>query len=286
MQLKSIKVLSGRYTHQELKGKALIKGNIVINKIDSKGKFMWFELKDNDTNKKMYLLNTLGMSGKWRFVDNRSNRVEFVLKDKDGNTHKLYYVDTRNFGTIVITKNKKLLEKKLDQLGLDLIKSSKSLDDLTEHIMIFANQKRKSRGTKNIVHMLMNQDKKKGIGCGIGNYLCAEILYEAKISPHRDITDLSDVEVMNLAKSIRLLMKNAYVNNDSSYLEDIKGFMKKRYKYIKKGVFPDYYPDIKLNNKPFRFKVYCQKKDPLGNEIKGVNLYQTRTTWWVEKVQK
>ena len=144
----------------------------------------------------------------------------------------------------------------------------------------------KRKTNNNIVSILMTQDANKGIGCGIGNYLCAEILYEALISPHRDITSLTANEILNLAKAIRQIMKEAYVNNNTKYMERLSDFMSTHYDKIKNNKFPNYYSDIKLQNKQFVFRVYGQKKDLNGNNVIGENIHADRTTWWVPVIQK
>lgn len=282
------KILSGRYTHQTLKGFDLLKGDLKISKIDSKGKFMWITLKDNN-NDYIYILNTFGMAGEWSFKKNDNSRVKFKLKNKKTDKeHILYFNDVRNFGSLTITKNKNDLKKKIDSLGIDLIKSELSLNEMVNHITSFIDKKKKNKrkSNNNIVNILMSQEVNKGIGCGIGNYLCAEILYDAGISPHRDIIDLNNTEIKNLAESIRKIMKEAYVNNATKYLEKLEKFMSNHYDKIKKGNFPDYYSDIAIQNKKFVFKVYGKTKDPEGNNVKGENIYSDRTTWWVPSKQK
>jgi hypothetical protein len=59
-------------------------------------------------------------------------------------------------------------------------------------------------------------------------------------------------------------------------------------KGIESGKYKDYHPKIKLTAKDkFKFNVYMQEKDPLGNNVlrdKDVN--KGRTTYWVKEVQK
>ena len=78
-KIESIKILSGRYTHQTLKGLNLAKNHcLTIKTIDSKGKFIWFKMTDNDGND-IYLMNTLGMSGHWTFQKS-SNYSNWISK--------------------------------------------------------------------------------------------------------------------------------------------------------------------------------------------------------------
>lgn len=287
--LKNIKIIAGRYTHQKLKGWDLVK-NSQLKFVEArvKGKFMYVKFirihKNKGGNKEkeiVYMMNSYGMTGRWTFEKTSNTRISFDIK---GKKRKLYFNDQRNFGTVVFTEDESVLQEKLNKLAVDLLKSGFTQKQMEDHIHEFIKKKSKSKGNKNIVAMLMTQDR--GLGSGIGNYLCAEILYDAKISPHRDITSLNKKEIKSLAKSIRTIMKKAYVNNTTPYLDHVFLFVEKHYKYIKKGTFPDPYPDIKLRNKEFEFKVYQQETDPKGNPVSTDIIFQKRTTWWVKKVQK
>ena len=285
----NIKIISGRYTHQTLKGIDLIKNKTwkIIN-INSKGKFIWFELKEN--NNKLYILNTLGMSGRWDFNKDNSNRIIFNYKknnnNKDTKSYKLYFTDQRNFGTLEITNDYNILLKKINKLEIDLLKTKISTDNLSVHINKFIEKNKNRKFNTNIVKILMSQEKEKGIGSGIGNYLCSEILYDSKISPHRKLTSLSKNEVNKLSHSIRKILKSAYIYNIIGYMTNFKEFMKNHKKNIKNKIYDNYHPDLKINDKEFIFKVYQQNKDPKGNIIKGETIFNKRTTWWVPKIQK
>lgn len=284
----NLNVISGRYTHQDLKGKKLLQNNNykIIN-IHSKGKFIWFELQKN--NKKLYILNTLGMSGHWGFDKHNSNRVVFTFKKNNNDNAKkysLYFTDQRNFGTLEITDDYTIVSKKLDKLGIDLLKTKLKTNELSEHIQEFIDKNKTRKFNTNIVKILMSQEKNKGIGSGIGNYLCSEILYDAKISPHRTLISLNIKEVDKLSFSIKKVMKNAYVYNVIGYMKAFDNFMKNHKSDIKKKVYEDYHNDIKINDKEFIFKVYQQDKDLKGNNVKSEIIFNKRTTWWVPKLQK
>ena len=224
------------------------------------------------------MLNTLGMSGHWSFDSTNTDRIKFTLKKSKKHDY-LYFSDQRNFGTLEFTKNKNVLDKKLQELAPDILRDIKKDDDI---IGRFDNIITKN-GSKNIVKLLMDQKK---IVSGIGNYLVAEILYDAKINPHRTLKSLSSSEKKNLAHSMRKLTKYAYYDNTTGYMDhdNLIEFMKSHKKMIDDGTFPDYHPDIKP--KKFKFKVYGQKKDPKGNTVKKDNIIKDRTIHWVESVQK
>jgi formamidopyrimidine-DNA glycosylase len=280
--INNVKIISGKYTHMQLQGFSLLSERLRIEDINSKGKFMWITLTSN--NRIIYLMSSFGMTGSWGFTQSNSTRLIFELEG--AKTYKLCYDDPRNFGNIIVTDNLAVLEKKINSLGIDLIQSDLTHKHMTEHLTEqIAHIKNSNRKNNNIVTVLMSQDINKGIGAGIGNYLCAEILYDAKISPHRDITDLSNSEIKLLAGSIRKIMKHAYVNNTTEYMTRFGKFIASRYEKIKSGKLPNYYSDIKLVNTEFRCKVYGQKKDLLGNPVIGEKINGDRVTWWVKNIQ-
>lgn len=280
-KIESIKILSGRYTHEKLKGFDLLKNTpITIETIDSKGKFMWMKLIDNVGNT-IYMLNTFGMTGRWSFHKDRNARIKFVIKSNTNTEKKydLYYIDTRNMGTLKFVTDKRILQKELDKLAPDVLKTVMDDDDLVREIKQYI---ARSKTDKNLVKVLMDQ---KAIVSGIGNYLVAEILYDAKLDPHRSIKSLSEYQLKNLAHSIRKIAKQSYYKNEVGYMDQFKLFMKTHVDRVDKGIFPNYHPDIKPTES-FQFKVYRKKKDPHGNDVETDELVKNRKIHWVKNIQK
>ena len=141
---------------------------------------------------------------------------------------------------------------------------------------------KKTRKNLNVVKVLMDQN---GIVSGIGNYLVAEILYDAKINPHKKLTDLTAKKILQLAHSMKKIVKRAYYDNKTGYMDNFKNFMAKHKERVDKNIFPNYHPDIKIGT-GFQFKVYGQETDPKGNKVKQDNIIKDRTIHWVPKIQK
>lgn len=110
-----MEILKGRYTKTPPKGKIKLPSKIVD--VDSKGKFMWMTLEHNGNS--YYLLNTFGLTGQWSFEKLEYNNIRFKLNE--GN---IYFGDMRNFGTIEFTDNIDVLNKKLNKLAPDFLKTS------------------------------------------------------------------------------------------------------------------------------------------------------------------
>lgn len=281
----TISVMSGRYTHQVMRGKDLIRSKYTyrITNIDSKGKMLWMELQelrnDKSTGKTVWMVNTLGMSGRWGFFKDKSSRVHFRICCDQGKKYNLYFSDQRNFGTIDFYSELDPVTKRIDALAPDILKGGLSTQDVIDLIdKLVKNSKR----DKNLVKILMNQN---ALVSGIGNYLVAEILYDARIDPHRSLDDLSRAEIKRLGYSMRKIIKTAYYDNRIGYMESYADFMQKHPKRVDKSIFPNYHPDIKIENR-FEFKVYGQQTDPKGNTVKQDSIVKDRTIHWVPDVQK
>jgi DNA-formamidopyrimidine glycosylase len=280
-KIESIEIIGGRYTHQKLNGYDNLKNfPLTIDKITSKGKFMWMHLHDAK-NKKIIMMNTFGMSGLWSFNKEKSARIKFVIisntvQDK---RYELYFIDARNFGTLEFTTDKKVLDKKIENLAPDILRSNMTDNELVDVIKDFID---KSRKNKNLVKVLMDQT---AIVSGIGNYLVAEILYEAKLNPHRNLDELTLSEIKKLAHSMRKITKYSYYNNDSGYMEYNLQFMDSHADKVNSGKFEDFHPDIKPNSK-FKFKVYQCEQDPYGNPVTRDEIVKDRVIHWVKAIQK
>lgn len=282
--IKSIKILGGRYSHQELIGLKLLRPSrsYKIIDINSKGKFIWFELQDTKDRTTIYLANTLGMAGNWSFYKSKSSRIRFQIcctKKKKKRYYNLYFADSRNFGDIRFYDNVEDLESRLDKLAPDILKGGLSDREIVNLIDKYI---KKSRADKNVVKTLMNQN---AVVSGIGNYLVAEILYDAKINPHRSLDDFSKAEKKRLAHSIRKITKQSYYDNKTGYMVNYTEFMENHPVKVDKRIFPNYHPDIKVD-KTFEFKVYQKKKDPKGNKVKRDSIVKNRTIHWVPNIQK
>jgi formamidopyrimidine-DNA glycosylase len=256
--LTNIKILGGRYKYH----KFLINLPVKIIRVRSIGKFIWFEL-DND----MYIMNTLGLTGMWGFTKNKYSRIKFT-----GTNFTLYYSDMRNFGTIKIS-NKKDLDKKIKKLTPSILEN---FTDREFYSRILDYKKKQDY----IISALMNQES--GLGSGIGNYLSAEILYRAKISPYTRIKNINRSISNKLSRAIKYIIKWIYMTGNMRYLdEELDKYLIKLRKRVK------LYPEIKINtNDEFEYQVYGLKKDKYNHEIVGDKIISGRTTYWCPNIQK
>ena len=194
--------------------------------------------------------------------------VEFITDYKN---ISFYFYDQLSFGTLKAVKSdgiskghsddsSSVLDKKIKELGPDLL-------DETTTVELFKSQiKKKVNETKPIGNVIVNQK----IISGVGNYLRADALWMAKISPFRKVKDVKEDELNLLYKSLIGLIWGDY---------DYKSGVKKG--YISKT--------LKLPNDYQRdFFIYRQDKDTNGNTVKKEELYegsQKRFIYWVDKIQ-
>lgn len=247
--LTDIIILSGRYENKEPAGSKVFAAALPLEiaEVNCKGKFIYFKVKDSEWS----IWSTLGMTGSWTKEPGKHVRIMFAFEDGS----KVYYNDMRNFGTLHFVATKAELDKKLKSLGPDMLQEDLSSQEFRAIL--------KKHGTKTLPQVLMNQK----IISGVGNYLKAESLYLAKISPHRKCASLTPEEADTLNDIIKRTIRDSYEHGGSTFKTyiDLNG---------------------DTGNFSSRFTVYKRGADPLGNEVVSENTKDKRTTWWVPSVQK
>lgn len=216
-----------------------------VEAVNNKGKLIYFQFEKNN-----YMINHLVMTGFWSEKNEKYASLEFCFDSKT-----IYFCDARKFGFVEFLDSKRDLDIKLSQLGPDF------LNDKDFSLSLFTQILRR-KNKSNISTVLMNQK----IISGIGNYLKAEILYAAKISPHRTISSLSEEDIKEIYQKGRKIIKESY---------KLGGTSRKDYVHLdgSKGNFQSF------------LKVYGHKKDPAGRDIKREKTKDNRSTYWVPEVQ-
>lgn len=250
--LVDMKIHSGRYSrHGEPKGFSMLFEDIPakVENVQFFGKLIIFTFIGS-SGKEWFMWNTLGMSGGWKSQKTKHGHVE--LKTDKGS---VYFTDARNFGTIKITDSKTETEKKIKSIGPNHLNDEISDDDFESRLM--------KRPDSTLAEALMDQSL---IG-GIGNYIKAEVLYRARISPNRMVKTLSKQEFSDLNRYTKEVVELSFSNMGASI---------KTYSGIEDevGEFVDF------------FQVYGRKTCPLGFEIIREETKDGRTTWWCPQIQK
>jgi len=243
-----VTILSGRYEKKAPDGWQELQAALPLKVIGAgcHGKFI-FALLD----KERYMWSTLGMTGTWSTEPGNHDRLLFELS----NGEKLYYRDMRNFGTFKFVIGKNEMVKKLKSLGPDMLSQDVSANDFKKALMAKKND--------TVAEVLMNQK----IVCGIGNYVKAEALYMARISPHRVVSSLSDLEFSRLNDACKKVLRDSYEYGGSTIrtYQTFDG---------KKGGYSQF------------FSVYGRETCPLGHTVVREETKDKRTTHWVPELQK
>ena len=242
----SIEVLSGRYLDKKPGGLTFFTNALPKRVVGAgaHGKFMYWILDDE-----LSIWSTLGMTGCWEKDATKHSRVKFTLNDGS-----IFFSDQRNFGTLKFVRGKFKLIEKLKSLGPDML-----ADDISDELFM---KRLKENQAWEITQALMDQ----AVIAGVGNYIKADALWLAKISPHRMICDLSDEELSNLNRCIKQIMRESYQSAGAT-IKTYKNF------------------DDHQNERGRKFLVYNQKTDPDGNQVVKELTEDNRTTHWCPSVQ-
>jgi endonuclease VIII len=183
-----------------------------VEGVRSKGKKTIIQLSND-----VYLIMGYGMTGS--LSEKPDAHSVYALVTDDGSRY--YFSDQRPFACLHVfpTKADFVKGEKMYAKGADLLEQNLSLEDWTK---LVRNPRRKKT---NLVKFLRDQ---QAIG-GIGNYLCAEILFEARLSPKHTLESLTDVHIAKLKAATELKVKEAYAANgktikDYHDFEGNKGF--------------------------------------------------------------
>jgi formamidopyrimidine-DNA glycosylase len=194
---------------------------------------------------------------KYHKVSINNLNVEFKLKDCD---KIVYFYDSLSFGTLKVVDNVLELEKKLNEIGPDIMDEKTIFDIFLERVT------KKNNLEKCIGNVLVNQR----IISGIGNYLRSDILWLSKISPFRKVKDLNNNELKIIYESCKKLTWGSY---------NLKMAIKKNI-VNSSDKLPEHYHR--------NFFAYMCKTDIYDHNIKTEKLYEgsvPRIIYWVPEYQ-
>lgn len=218
--------------------------------VKSHGKFMYWEFSNG-----WHLMSTFGMTGQWSPQSGKHMCLNIRLHDAH-DISNIYFNDPRHFGTVKFVQGKDQLNAKLSELGWDPLQ-----DDLAKYSDWLIGKLLKT--SKPIGQVLMDQS----LFSGVGNYIRAEALYLAKISPWRPANQISKDDALILFQNCINVMQESY---------QYQGATIQTYKtvYGEEGRYSSC------------FKVYGKKVDPLGNQIIKEDTPDKRTIHWCPFIQK
>jgi len=251
--LEEVIIHSGRYSrHGNPAGLESFREDLParIERIEFHGKLIIFHFISYVSGKKWWAWNTLGMGGGWRNDRVKHSHVEF--KTSAGS---VFFTDIRNFGTLKFSGDENETIRKKATIGPNHLEGDISDSLFKERLMKYPK--------KTLPEVMMDQSL---IG-GIGNYIKAEALYIAGISPHRLVESLSDEEFSALNVAVRDVIRSSYA---------------------RRGVTISTYRDIDGEPGDFVFylRVYGRKVCDNGYPVIRELTKDRRTTHWVPQIQK
>lgn len=239
-----------------------------ILRVDRRGKFLWFVL-DRDVS----LVGHLGMSGQILAAPRKSElerhlRARIDVGDK---AREFRFIDQRTFGWLSVEKlvsNKYgLLPECCAHIAPDIFSP-----DFNERNVIAEIRRRKIE----IKKALLNQE----ILSGIGNIYADEALWYAKIHPETKTSSLSEVEIREILKAVRRVMRSALkkggtsfddlyinVNGESGYFEvSLRAYGREDEPCRRCGTF---IRRISFANRSSHFCPKCQRKKGVKKGSRG-----------------
>jgi DNA-formamidopyrimidine glycosylase len=225
----------------------------VIENVWSRGKKILISMNNGHT-----MIISLGMTGRFQYAHEKHVNTTFECLLSEGIV-LVHFSDSRRMGSInVVTSNK--LHIYFLSSGPDLLEAA-----LAEWISpeVWLQQfTRRSYANKTITDAL----KEQKIVSGIGNYLRAEILYVAKVAPHRLVKTITLEEWETLRTAAHIIIKQSY---------DAGGCT------IQSFITPD------GTRGGYQCLVYGRQLDSVGNEVTTYKrLKGDQTTYYVPAVQE
>ena len=169
-----------------------------VDEVNCNGKLIYFKLSSR--NKKYFILHSLMLSGRWQKM--YDNNCKWFVEIDDGQT--FWFRDIKSLATIKFTPDEEVLKTHLSILGPDIMRADFKLPNF--RILI------KKCSTYNICSFLIDQT----VISGVGNYIKAEVLYDAKVSPFRQVGTLNDAEIDLLYQALYVISRISYNNRGLS----------------------------------------------------------------------
>ena len=174
---------------------------LLVEEVSCKGKLIHFTFFNEF--RTFYVLHSLRMTGRWQ--NHEDEYCKWYLEFDNGD--RVWFRNPRCLATLQFTTDRRIYEGLLNKLGPDILTPEFTLDTWRRLISKHKN--------KNITSFLMNQN----IISGCGNYIKAEVLYYAEISPLRKVGSITKGESEKLYEGLRIVSRVSY-NHKGLSLKD------------------------------------------------------------------
>lgn len=252
---------AGRYLKKSPEGLEQIVAHILagaagplIEDIGTRGKFMWWKLQFDGDATPWYMHCTYGMSGGW-FKSPTKHTAFVVAYATRNHDHNVFFNDPRHFGTIKFVAGEPGHTAKLATLGPCILGGGLTPEIFAENIL--------RKHTRTIAEALMDQ---RAVA-GVGNYIKAECLHRAGISPWRRVTDITSDEYVSLCGHVLDVAAESYRSQGATI---------STYRTV----------DGSKGTTQFDFRVYSRRACPLGHPVAREETPEGRTSHWCPTCQK
>ena len=169
-----------------------------VERVGRKGKHLWLEL-----DRRPWPVFHFGMTGRFRVYAREEERPRFwKLEMRTSSGKRVAFADARRFGRIRLQQHPEK-EPPISALGFDALVGVPPATELAQLL------KRRKAPIKAV---LLDQT----VFAGVGNWVADEVLFQARISPHRPAASLTPAEVRALrARLIAIVAHAVKVGADS-----------------------------------------------------------------------
>jgi formamidopyrimidine-DNA glycosylase len=162
-----------------------------VRRARRKGKHLWLEL-----DRRPWPVFHFGMTGRFRVYAQERDRPRFwKLELKVSGGARIAFADARRFGRIRLQERPEA-EAPISALGHDVLSGLPPVEELARVL---------ARRKAPIKAVLLDQS----VFAGVGNWVADEVLFQARISPHRPAASLERAEVKALRARLRAIVARA-----------------------------------------------------------------------------
>lgn len=205
----NIEFLKGQYKEKKPIGYVEFKKKspLIVENILSKGPLIYIILFNE--NGYFYILHTLkNKDSKWQEYEDEdclfyinitsTTSTSSTTSTTSMSSEKIWFKDPNFSSTLQFTSKENILDKQLNKIGVDVISSEFTLEKWNNILSSYKN--------KNIISILTNTS----IISSVDNLIISEVLYYAKISPLKIISNLKSLYKDRLFEALRLIPRILY----------------------------------------------------------------------------
>lgn len=240
-----------------IKIKHMVKNNEILKVINvsCKGKLLWIELKNQNTNDNIFIHIHYGLHG-WMHDIKPEKYIDYTITfkktkinkttNKQSTKEKYLYMEDKIKWNKISFMFKQEHEIEIETLGVDIF-SKEFTKKFFKEIMT-------SKKKAMLANFLLDQHTI----CGIGNYIKNEAMYLTKLNVFTKMCDLTKEQINNLYKNILFVAYSKLIThkkNAMKYLPEDKQINKP-----------------KITEYPYQYKVYNQSETSSGEKVTKVTV--------------